>query len=120
MSTLVQEIGRDDTKATGHDKISASTLKRLCEVLAVTFTRVERRLFHEDCWNNHVYSDDSGSVECPNCCGTGIVKCLFRHLGTTIRDEAVASVERLEDTDFGDAWSRSQVESYVTSVELAA
>ena len=40
----------DESKATGHDKISASILKRLSDVLAVPFTRIVRRLFHEGCW----------------------------------------------------------------------
>ena len=40
----------DESKATGHDKISAVILKRLCDCLAVPFTRVCRRLFNEGCW----------------------------------------------------------------------
>ena len=40
----------DESKATGHDKISASILKRLCDVLAIPFTLIVRRLFHEGCW----------------------------------------------------------------------
>ena len=45
---LLQKL--DESKATGHDKISASILKRLASCLAVPFTRVVRRLFHEGCW----------------------------------------------------------------------
>ena len=37
-------------KATGHDKISAMILKKLCDCLARPFTRVCRRLFEEGCW----------------------------------------------------------------------
>ena len=40
----------DANKATGNDKISALILKRLADVLAVPFTRVERRLFYSACW----------------------------------------------------------------------
>ena len=40
----------DEAKATGHDKISALILKRLCDCLAVPFTKVCRRLFKEGCW----------------------------------------------------------------------
>ena len=40
----------DPSKATGHDQISAAILKRLHKCLAVPFTRVCRRLFHEGCW----------------------------------------------------------------------
>ena len=40
----------DVSKATGHDKISASILKCLSDCIAVPFTKVCRRLFHEGCW----------------------------------------------------------------------
>ena len=40
----------DESKATGHNKISASILKALSAVLVVPFTRIVRRLFHEGCW----------------------------------------------------------------------
>ena len=40
----------DENKATGHDQISAAILKRLCETIAVPFTRVVRRLFYDGCW----------------------------------------------------------------------
>jgi len=40
----------DETKATGHDKISAYILKRLADCLAVPFTKLYRRLFYEGCW----------------------------------------------------------------------
>ena len=40
----------DERKATGGDMISASILKRLRKYIAVPFTIVVRRLFHEGCW----------------------------------------------------------------------
>ena len=40
----------DECKATGGDMISAAILKRLCDCLAVPFTIVVRRLFHEGVW----------------------------------------------------------------------
>ena len=40
----------DETKATGHDHISALILKTLSEELAVPFTIICRRLFYEACW----------------------------------------------------------------------
>ena len=40
----------DESTATGHDKISAQILKRLASCLAVLFTKVVRRLFHDGCW----------------------------------------------------------------------
>jgi len=45
---LLKEL--DENTATGHDKISASILKCLAACLAVPFTKVVRRLFHEGCW----------------------------------------------------------------------
>ena len=42
----------DPNKATGHDKISAAFLKRLCDCLAAPFAKVVRRLFYEGCWPN--------------------------------------------------------------------
>jgi len=39
-----------DSKATGHDQISATILKRLSGVLAQPFTRICRRLLYEGCW----------------------------------------------------------------------
>ena len=40
----------DEKKATGHDKISASILKRLSDCIARPFAFVCRRLFEEGCW----------------------------------------------------------------------
>ena len=40
----------DVNKATGHDKISASILKRTGKFIAVPFTKICRRLLHEGCW----------------------------------------------------------------------
>ena len=40
----------DESKATGYDRISASILKRLGDLLAMQFTRVCRRLYYEGCW----------------------------------------------------------------------
>ena len=42
----------DGSKATGHGKISAAILKRLHDVLAMSFTKICRRLFFEGCWPN--------------------------------------------------------------------
>jgi len=39
-----------ESTATGNDRVSAAILKRLCDVIAVPFTRVCRRLFWEACW----------------------------------------------------------------------
>ena len=40
----------DEDKATGSDRISAAILKRLCDQLAMPFTRVCRRMYYEGCW----------------------------------------------------------------------
>ena len=40
----------DPNEATGHDKVSATILKKLCDCLDVAFTLVCRRLFWEGCW----------------------------------------------------------------------
>ena len=40
----------DESKATGHDQISARILKRLGDVLAMPFTCVCRRLLYDGCW----------------------------------------------------------------------
>ena len=40
----------DESKATGHDQISAVILRRLADCLAVPFTKVCRRLFFGACW----------------------------------------------------------------------
>ena len=40
----------DESKATGHDKISAHILKRLADFLAILFTQLCRRLLYEGCW----------------------------------------------------------------------
>jgi len=40
----------DESKATGHDRISAAILKRLADQLAMPFTRICRRMFYEGCW----------------------------------------------------------------------
>ena len=40
----------DESKATGNDNISAVILKKLAACIAMPFTIVCRRLFHEGCW----------------------------------------------------------------------
>ena len=45
---LLKEL--DTSKASGHDRLPASILKRLANCIAVPFTRVCRRLLHEGCW----------------------------------------------------------------------
>ena len=40
----------DESKATGHDQISAAILKRLADCLGVPFAIVVRRLFYSGCW----------------------------------------------------------------------
>ena len=58
------------SKATGHDKISAAILKKLCDELAIPFTLVVRRLFYDHSHNRAAFN----SISCCRLASRGVTE----------------------------------------------
>jgi hypothetical protein len=76
-------------------------------------------LFHEECWDNYIHREPD-TAECPNCRGPGVVKSLYRHLGTTGGAAAsAAAARRGDDAEFADARSDTTAVSRAATVLMA-